>query len=277
MAYFTITTHERNRQVQAASLRTSARTLNSLFEPQQPLGPTRAELLRAERSSFLENAKDRWNSEIERAVRSLQNTNWEDIKQRRDSAIAKVLGDGLEGTRHGIENAERKIGETASVLGEKTERALEDGKDKAAAKAAQIKQQASAKASPVKDQAVAKASTVKDQVTAKASNIKAEAPAKVDQLRTEASRASAGTVDAARGAVRDAVSKGIEKGKELVGKAQDAIGAAASKVPSKEELKEAAMKSDVEKALEERYKPLTTQGLDRTPEEILADRYKSMA
>lgn len=111
VAYYAVQCHERNRQAQAVNLRLATRTLNSIFEPPtEPLGPTRSELLRAERSSILESVKDRWNSEIERAVRSIQNTNWEEIRQARDEAIAKVLGDSLEGARHGIENAEKSIG-----------------------------------------------------------------------------------------------------------------------------------------------------------------------
>jgi len=223
IAYYALFSHERNRQAQAINLRLATRTLNSIFEPPlEPLGPTRAELLRAERSTLLDTAKDRWNSEIERAVRSLQNANWEDIREKRDQAIAKVLGNSLEGARHGIENVEKSAGAVWS-----------EGKEKAMAKTSQITE---------------------------------EIPSKVEQVRTKASTAGAGTVDAARGAVRNAVSKGIEKGKELVGKAQHAVGATAV------ESKEAIAQSGVERALEERYKPRSSV-LDQTPEEILAARY----
>jgi len=213
IAYYAAISHENNRLAQAVNLRHATRTLNSVFEPpSEPLGPTRAELLRAERSSILENAKDKWNSEIERGVRWLQNADWEDIKERRDEAIARVLGGGLESTRHGIESAE-----------------------------------------------------------AKTSQITKEVTPKTEQLRMEAKTTSAGTVDAVRGAVRDAVSKGIEKGKQLAGKAQDAVGAAVdTKVDEK---------AEVERALAERYMPhkTTPDALEKSPEQALAERYKSTA
>lgn len=239
IAYYAVLEHERNRQAQAVNLRIATRTLNSLFEPPlEPLGPTRAELLRAERSTLLENAKDRWNMEIERAVRSIQNANWDEIREARDQAIAKLLGDSLESTRHGIESAEKTAEANASIIAEKAKQALSDGKEKAAAKASQITK---------------------------------EVPPKVEKLRMEASTTGAGTVNAARGAVRNAVSKGIEKGKELAGKAQDAVGAAVGRVESKE----VDSRSEVERALEERYNPKPSPAFEKTTEELLAERYKS--
>lgn len=167
-------------------------------------------------------------------MKSIQNANWEDIREKRDEAFAKVLGESLESARFGIEKAETKIGESTSAVEQKAEKALSKGKSKAVTKASEIKE---------------------------------EVPAKVEQIQTDASRSSAGTVDAARAAVRGAVSKGIEKGKQLVGKAQDAVGAVA-------ESKDLGTKSEVERALDERYHP-TSAPLDVSPEEALAERYKS--
>jgi len=80
---------------------------------------------------------------------------------------------------------------------------------------------------------------------------------------------SGGTVDAARGAVRDVISKGIEKGKEAIGKATAAAGLAEDKVAAK--VKSSGGSSDVEKALRQRYEK--ADALNKSPEEVLAERY----
>lgn len=272
VAYYSVLSHQRNRKQQAASLRAQARTLNSRFEPQPPPAPTREELLRAERSSLLDTVKDRWNAEIERAARSIQNANWEEIKLARDEAIAKALGESIAATRHGIENAEEKIGEAASVIEEKAGKVLSEGKDKAAAKTSQVTEELSSKASQAAKEVPSRA----EQLQTKASQTAKEVPHKAEQLQKKVVSTGAGTVDAARGAVRDAVSKGIEKGRELVGKTQDAVGTAASKVQNSEVFP-MDKRSDAEKALAERYRPITSEGLDRTPEELLSERYKPIA
>ena len=87
----------------------------------------------------------------------------------------------------------------------------------------------------------------------------------------ESVKHSGGTIDAARGAVRDAVSMGIEKGKEAIGKAQAAVGLATEKIESKGQSAGLSHSSAVEKALHERYQQPTFH--EKSVEEALAERY----
>lgn len=249
VAYYSVIVHDSNRKSQALTLRSSTRTLNSIFEPL--VEPTRAELLRAERSSLLETAKDRWNAEIERTVRSIQNANWEEIWESRDLAIARLLGDNVDGAIQGAETAGRDVKVTSSVIAEKAEKAWSEGKEKVAGKSSQISNEASSK---------------------------------IDQIQTKASAVGAGTVDAAREAVRDAVNKGIERGNELVEQAQYAVNEGIVKGKDLAEKARGAMgagtagadaSSELERALQERYEPTPSSLLERKPEEVLAERYKT--
>jgi MICOS complex subunit MIC12 len=85
-------------------------------------------------------------------------------------------------------------------------------------------------------------------------------------------RHAGGTVDAARGALRDTFNKGIEKGKATIGKAQAAVGLATEKMESKAQAATLSHSSAVEKALHERYEKPSS--LDKSVEETLAERYK---
>jgi len=94
-----------------------------------------------------------------------------------------------------------------------------------------------------------------------------------DKARTEAYSTGAGTVDAARGALRNVVSKGIEKGKEAIAKAQETMGLATENAESMSQGESSGMQeSDVERAMRERYE--TPKGFDRSAEEVLEERYK---
>lgn len=235
VAYYSVIVHDSNRKSQSLNLRSSTRTLNSIFDP--PVELTRAELLRAERSSLLQTAKDLWNAKIERAVRSIQSANWEEIRESRDLALARLLGDSI------AESAERGVKATSSGIADRAEKAWAEGKEKVAGKTSQI------------------------------SN-------KADQLRTDAAISRAEKVDAARSTIEGAVSKGIEKGNELVGEAQDAINKGIVKGrdlvgKAQAAVAEADPKSDIERALQQRYEPTPPSEFERKPTEALAERYKT--
>jgi len=75
-----------------------------------PLPPpqSRAELAREERSTLLEAAKDRWNDEVENAVRWVQRTDWNEVREGMEGAVSRLLGSGLQKSREGIEEAEKQ-------------------------------------------------------------------------------------------------------------------------------------------------------------------------
>jgi altered-inheritance-of-mitochondria protein 5 len=279
VAYLTVLAHERNRQAQAQALRSQARVLNGLLEP-VPLPPpqSRAELAREERSTLVETAKDRWNAEVENAVRWIQRTDWNEVREGMEGAVARLLGTGLEKSREGIEEVEKNYGPTVQEAVDRSKATARKGADQAAAG---IDRAAAATVSGV-EKGVASTKEQLRQAGAKSAEYGDAVKAKTDRVVTDARSGSqgaaqtlrhpGGTVDAARGAVRDAVSKGIEKGKEVLGQAQAAVGLATDKLESKAQSAGLSHSSAVEKALHERYeKP---DGLNKSVEEVLEERYK---
>lgn len=306
LAYLTVLAHERNRQSQALYLRSQSQLLNSLIDPAPVQQPTRAEITRQSRETFVETAKDRWNGEIENAIRWVQTTDWNGVREGMEGAVARMLGLGLEKSREGIEDTETKVKpmvqeavdrsraaanrgaeQAAATIVDAVDRAPEaarSGAEKVAASTRERLNQAGTKAqeiaSATKASATKAAADVKagaDRATASTRDAMERSTEKshevVEKVRTEAQSTGAGTVDAARGALRNVISKGMEKGKEVIDKAQAAIGLATEKVESASPSIGSGLGiSDVEKALRERYEKPT--GLNRTVEEALEERYK---
>ncbi|KAI1487863.1 hypothetical protein F5X96DRAFT_121299 [Biscogniauxia mediterranea] len=91
IAYLSILAHQRNREYQAAVLRQQTRLISGIMDPLPPvLPPTRAELAAAERANLVETAKDRWNSEVESAVRWVQTKDWEEVREGVETAVARL-------------------------------------------------------------------------------------------------------------------------------------------------------------------------------------------
>jgi len=300
LAYLTVLAHERNRKAQAEALRSQSRVLNSLLDP-TPLPPpqTRAELTREERSTLVETAKDRWNDEVENAVRWVQRTDWNDVREGMEGAVARLLGGGLQKSREGIEQAEREAAPKVQEAVDRSKAAARKGADQAAVAVdkaadatiagaervgAEVKEGASRIASSAKTKTEKAVDSSKEQLgrageksgelrdAAKASTDRVAANAKSGAQDAAESLRSGGTVDAVRGVVRDTFSKGIEKGKEAIGKASAAIGLAEEKLESKAQYSTLSHSKAVEKALHERYeKP---DPLNKTVEETLEERYK---
>ncbi|RDL37876.1 MICOS complex subunit MIC12 [Venustampulla echinocandica] len=246
LAYLTVLAHERNRSSQAQSLRSQSRVLEGLLQP-TPLPPpqSRAELAREERSTLTEAAKDRWNAEVENAVRWVQRTDWDEAREGIVGSVSRLLGGGIQKSRDEIEHLEKVSAHKVQEAIDQSKSAAKHAKDQAA----EYRDTAAAKAVRATDEAKSGAIAVSDSI-----------------------RRSGGTVDAARGAVRDALSKGVEKGKEAIDRAQAAIGLAEEKIESKAQSSAISHSSAVEKALHERYeKP---NGLDKSVEETLEERYK---
>ncbi|CAJ2502570.1 Uu.00g099640.m01.CDS01 [Anthostomella pinea] len=250
IAYLTVLAHQRNREQQAAILRQQTRLLSGVVDPLPPaLPPTRAELAAAERANLIETAKDRWNAEVESAVRWAQNKDWEGTRDGLEGAIGRAwtrfFGDAQQQAQEGVRNAEQK-----------TEAAVRNAADRARGElqrdAAASKRQAENVAGGVA--AAAKSAYADAKVRG------AEAVSKTEDKAQEA-----------RGSVLDAIGKGIDKGREVFGKARSAVVDAEDKVETKLADK-LPPTSPAEKALRQRYEE-TPRGLDRTAEEVLAARY----
>lgn len=255
--------------------------LTSLLEP-SPVPPpqSRADLAREERSSLTETLKDRWNNEVENAVRRVQRTDWNGVREGMEGAIARLLGSGLQKSQEGIEKAEKQA---APIFQEAIDRSKAAAAiDRAAAATISGTERAGAQAKAGASQIASAAKEKLSQAGENTGELGSSTKAKADRLTADAKtgaqdavetvRHPGGTIDAARGALRDTFSKGIEKGKEAIGKAQAAVGLATEKIESKAQAASLSHSSAVEKALHERYeKP---NSLDKTVEETLAERYK---
>ncbi|KAJ1326745.1 MICOS complex subunit MIC12 [Microdochium nivale] len=91
LAYLTVVAHQRNREQQAAILRQQVFLLSGVIDPLPPvLPPTRTELAALERANLVESAKDRWNAEIEGAVRWAQNKDWEEVQENVEIGLGRL-------------------------------------------------------------------------------------------------------------------------------------------------------------------------------------------
>lgn len=87
--YLTLYVHKTNRSAQHTLLSQSHILLNSAVEPLSPLPEPPAYEVR--KTSLTEELKDRWNGEIENAVRRLQTTDWDEVRQRWERRIGNVF------------------------------------------------------------------------------------------------------------------------------------------------------------------------------------------
>ncbi|APA12202.1 hypothetical protein SS1G_10813 [Sclerotinia sclerotiorum 1980 UF-70] len=242
LAYLTVLAHQRNRASQSLHLHQQSYILTSILE-KQPIPPpkTRAELAREERSTLIEAAKDRWNAEIENGVRWVQRTDWEGVRDGIEGAVSRALGLGLERGREGIEKGEEVAGEK---LRDFREEAREEARRAATGAVAGVERSVAG---------------TRGAIDASSQKLK-EAEAKIPSY-SEIERKAGGTVDTARESVRNAVSRGIEAGKDIAQKAGAAVGITEQKTAS----------SDVERALRERFEGPTH--LDKSVQQALEERY----
>jgi altered-inheritance-of-mitochondria protein 5 len=121
--------------------------LISLLEP-SPIPPpqNRAELAREERSSLAETLKDRWNDEVENAVRRVQRTDWNEVREGMEGAVAKLFGSGLQKGREGTEEAEKQAAPKVQEAVDRSKAAAKKGADEAAAATIAGAEQAGAQA-----------------------------------------------------------------------------------------------------------------------------------
>ncbi|KAL7623364.1 hypothetical protein AAE478_007045 [Parahypoxylon ruwenzoriense] len=229
IAYLTVLAHQRNRERQAAVLRQQTYLLSGIVDPLPPtLPPTRAETAAADRAHLAERAKDRWNSEVEGAVRWAQTKDWDEVREGVETAVARLwaraFNDEAKNGEKGGEEAGSKLSQSEAVVREKKESVA------AAAKSAYA--DAKAKSSDAKARTEQKAEEKKDSIFG-------------------------------------AIGRGFARGKEVVGR----VVGITEKKPKKpaEKTEELPSLTPEEKTLNQRYQG--PAGLDRSPEEVLAERY----
>lgn len=212
-----------------------------------PLPPTRSEIAAAQRATSVEVAKDRWNHEVENAVRWAQNTDWEEV-------------------RGGVEDGASSL--WARVFGETP-----------GAQAGRAKVEAQAVGSGV----AATARDAYDSAKARVLSVEEAAENKIleARLRTsrEVSRAEDGAKDKAgeaKGALASAWenSKGIAKG--ITSRAKAVVGGAEDKVEIKADGLVTPPLTPVEKALHQRYERPESK-VNKTVAEALQERYTPLS
>ncbi|KAF4977051.1 hypothetical protein FZEAL_6368 [Fusarium zealandicum] len=144
LAYLSVLAHQRTREQQGQALRSQALALQGLIAPFPPLPPpTRSEVAAAQRATSVEVAKDRWNTEVENAVRWVQHTDWVQVREDLEDSASRMWTRMFGTPSENLEQAERKVKpivkEEAARLGETS------GKVAAAAKSAYQKAVAESK------------------------------------------------------------------------------------------------------------------------------------
>lgn len=252
IAYLSVLAHQRNREEQGRSLRAQALAIQGLIDPiPQPLPPTRSEVAAAKRAEAIEVVKDRWNDEIENAVRWVQRTDWEDFRE------------GLEGTIASLWST--AFGESMQDSAAKVQTGLEAGANRAKAGAESAAGKIKAQAKEAFEQAKAEeedfAAKVKDNALQARLAAWREAQRAEKQVCEKAVEAET--------AVKSALEKGKEKATEAVGKARSAVGLTGEGTGLGHV--DLAALNPVQKALDQRFE--RPSGDRRSVSEVLKQRY----
>lgn len=240
-AYLALAAHKRARQSQSETLRAQTRVVDTLaLEPSlrrprldnAPL-PTRAELEAQRRAHFVESAKDKWNHEIENAVRWAASTDWGEVRETAEDATARLLGLGP------IKRDPVPVSVSAPAPSNST-------------------------SGGVTEALAQKADNAQNSLTQKKEDVKT----RLLRARDEAASYAAETKEEAKGVLASAV----EKGRHMVGKAKAAVHLAEEKLEARVDAKLLHV-SEVEKALAERFEKPKVDPMSRSVEEVLAERY----
>ncbi|PHH89112.1 hypothetical protein CDD83_6623 [Cordyceps sp. RAO-2017] len=156
LAYLSVAAHQRNREEQCRALRAQALALQSIVSPVPlPLPPSRSEAAAAQRAASVEVAKDRWNDEVERAARWVQNTDWvgmrEGLEARLGALWASAFGDGAQDRANDkLESLAGAARSAAAETGGSISAAAKGALDRARDKTEQVGATAEAKAQEAK-------------------------------------------------------------------------------------------------------------------------------
>lgn len=125
-------TQQRAREQQSLLVQQQSETLDAAIDhPQAPRRPTRAELAAAARANFTDRAKDRWNAEVEGAVRWLQDADWNRARERVEERMGVLAGaTGAEAAAERAKDVVVTRGlEIKEEVGEIVERSIGKGRD----------------------------------------------------------------------------------------------------------------------------------------------------
>ncbi|PNY23842.1 MICOS complex subunit MIC12 [Tolypocladium capitatum] len=257
LAYLSVLAHRRTREQQGQSLRAQALALQSLVDPiPQPLPPSRSEVAAAQRAASIEVAKDRWNEEVENAVRWVQHTDWDEVREGLEARASYLWAKAVGGS---VEEAGEagKAGGKLEPLARKPKTAAGEGRSSVAAAAKGAFDRA-------KDSGERFESTIEDKA------LEARLAGRRGAARVESEVREKATE--AQGVIASALDKGRGKAQEMVGKAKSAVGIAEDKAAAAAKGKAL---SPVGKALQQRYEKAEAE-VSRTVAEVLKERYTPM-
>ncbi|CAG9943493.1 unnamed protein product [Clonostachys rosea f. rosea IK726] len=229
VAYLSVLAHQRNREQQGASLRAQAIAIHGLIDPlPAPLPPTRSEVAAAQRLSSIEVAKDRWNYEVENAVRWVQRSDWSEIR---------------EGVEDGISNL------WANTFGE----APAEGAQKVNAKAVEAREGVAAAAQNAYTKAAAQARSVEQAAEDKI----LEARLRANRQAVKVETAVKEKASEAKGVLASAIEAGKETANALLGRveAESEASPVARALEQRYAQPEAKVNKTVAEVLRERYTP----------------------
>ncbi|KAK2612350.1 hypothetical protein QQS21_001614 [Conoideocrella luteorostrata] len=256
IAYLSVLAHQRNREQQGHSLRAQTFAIQSLIDPVPlPLPPTRSEVAAAKRAEVIEVAKERWNDEVEHAVKWVQRTDWEDVRE------------GLEDRVGALWN--RAFGESIQDSAAKAQGELETGAKKTQAEAQVASSKIRSEAKGAFKQAKAEEEDFAAKVKDNALQARLAAWREAQKLENEARQKAS----EAKGAVKSALEKGKEKATRVVGQVKSAVVGLSGAGTAPGHVGVLAM-NPVQKALDQRFE--RSSGDKRTTAEVLKQRYTPM-
>ncbi|KYK60360.1 hypothetical protein DCS_01497 [Drechmeria coniospora] len=254
LAYLSVLAHQRNREQQSRSIRAQALVLQNLVDPiPQPLPPTRSEIAAAQRTATIEVAKDRWNEEVGNAVRWVQGTDWDEVREGMEARISGLWAAAFGESAEDSGKADAKLERVAR----RTEGAGKDtGRTVATAAKGALE--------GAKERAEGFRSTLED----KALEARLSGKSQISNVSTEVKEKAVET--------QGIISSTLEKGRDMVGKVKTAVGIATgvAEVKTTSATKENAA-SPVEKALQQRYEKQEAKA-NRSVAEVLKERYTPM-
>lgn len=256
VAYLSVLAHQRNRERQGHALRAQALAIQSFIDPiPQPLPPTRSEVAAAKRAEAIEVAKERWNDEVEHAVKWVQRTNWQDVREGLEDRIVALW--------------EQAFGESIQDSAEKTKDGLATGASQAKDKATGVANILAAKAKGGLTRAQAEAEDFESKVKDKALQARLAAWSEAKRVEGEAQQKAKSALEKGRDKAIEVVGKGKDKAVEVVGKVKNAVGlTGVGTAPGHIDL--LAM-DPVQKALNQRFEQ--RGGDRRTVADVLKQRY----
>ncbi|PHH80834.1 hypothetical protein CDD82_1492 [Ophiocordyceps australis] len=253
LAYLSIVAHQRNRQEQCRALREQAIALESLFGTIPPvLRLSRAEIAARERAVSIEGAKDRWNEEVENAVRWMQSTDWQEVRLGLEDHIAalwiSVFGESAD--------AAQRAGDKLQPLAAETRASAQKAKGT-------IASAAKGAFDGAKEAGGRLESTVEDKA------LEAKRAGKDALERADAE--TRGKVAEAQSILGSAFARGRDMIRRAVGMADGEQAAAKSPGSAAD----TSAKNAVEKALRQRFEKRDAR-LERTAADVLKERYMPM-